>query len=933
MVGFTRGLVRLGAAVILATLSLVSAGNALAAPRSSSNIAIIEGSGAADVGTLPESGTVAGWPGDSFDQFTFTDLDQSSLDSTTLAQYDTVVLNEVFTNELSSAQEQTLSDFVTSGGKLIIHDADGTFGNDYSWLPIPASTGTPCQNCGNTNGTATIVENNSMVSNVPTSPAYVDVSELPGNTDAVGDANMLSSPNPAWSVDIHGQNDNNVGGAIHAYASDVGEIIYDGFDYDNIGSAEPSGNDWLGKVYYAELAQQWDPDGLPHSVSLVGGGGGPVPQCSRQSVTVGVVGVCADSISGQGPLLATGNVTLDGGVAVGGPLQIDTTSESITSAGPVSITLLRAAGAVQLGSATLAINGTAATDPSSGKSNLATVTLDSISFNGANALPVGGLAISMPQGNGFTMYLDAANGGGLVGSGTLALPRLGAAQLSTAAALGFYAGTPRAAQFLGGSLHIGKVTLAPGWAFDGLDLSYQSATDTWAASGGLTVPIGSLDASGSLIGGRLDSISVNVGGQEVPLGDSGFFFSDFGGGISGLVSGPLKLSASTGGFWGVPKSPVEPFYLNKVTLTVNLSGAVTLDGKVSFITDRESPVTGTMHLGIRLSPFTATGNMSAAGSLPPLAKLSLNAGAGFTAHAFTARGTGSLSMHLLDGSGDEVLSSAGVGASGTLCSHAVQVKRLGVTVTLVPKVCQTLGFAAPWSQLASLLHGSLGVLGQIVGGDPQSLVTVAVGAAARQPAAIRVPPRRNFLFIDVQSADGPPAVTLIAPGGEKYTTSPRTGPLLVARNAALGLTTITVVRPRAGVWRITHTRRGSPAALRVHAETIHSVQRLRGTGGAAGSRKHGLTASGRVTVRWRSGGLPAGVRVAILLARTRGSLVGADNLARGLRANGKLTVSARRLHSGANWLILVATLHDVPFTHVAFRGPAWRAPARANRHK
>ncbi len=919
----------LSVTAVATAVLFVSPGDALAAPRSSSNVAIIEGSGAGDVGVLPESGTVDGWPSDSFDQFTFTELGQSSIDSGTLAAYDTVVLNQVFTDELDSSQEQALSDFVTSGGKLIIHDADGTEGNDYAWLPVPASTGTSCENCGYTDGVATVVENNSMVSNDPSSPDYVDVSELPGNTDAVGDANMISGSDPRWDVDVHGQNDQNVGGAVHAYASDTGEIIYDGFDYDYIGSDEPSGNDWLAKLYFDELAQQWDPDGLPHSVPLVGGGGGPVQQCGRQSVKVGVVGVCADSITGQGTLTASGNVTLDGGIAVGGPLQIDISAGSIVSGGVVSIALLRSGGAVPIGSATLAIDGTATTDPNSGKTNLAKVTLDSISFSGADNLPVGGLAINMPEGDGFTMYLDAANGGGLVGSGTLALPKIGDTPISTAAALGFYAGTRNAAQFLGGSLHIGKVHLAPGWAFDGLDLSYQTATDTWAASGGMTVPIGSLDASGSIVGGRLDSISINVGGQEVPLGDSGFFFTDFGGGVSGMVNGPLKLSASTGGFWGVPKSPVEPIYLANVTLTVDLSGAVTLHGKVSFITEDYSPLTGEMSLGIRLSPFSATGTVSADGDLSPLAKLTLKAGAGFTTHAFTARGTGSLSMHLLDGDGDEVLSNAGVGASGTLCSHPVQVTKFGVTVTLVPKVCQTLGFAATWSQLDTLLHGNLGVLGQILGGDTQSLVTVAVGAAAGQPAAIRVPPERNFLFIDVQSAAGPPAVTLIAPGGTRYTTSPRTGPLLVSRDAALGLTTITVVRPRAGVWRISRSTPGP--ALKVHAETIHPVQQLRGTGGRGGSRRHGVTARARITVRWHSAGLPPGVRVAIVASPTRGTVIGAKTLARGLLDNGQLTVSAQRLQPGANWLILVAMLHGVPFTQLDFSGPAWRAPVRATK--
>ena len=40
------------------------------------------------------------------------------------------------------------------------------------------------------------------------------------------------------------------------FEPDSGEIIYDGFDFDSIGTDEPSGNDWLSKLYFDELSQQ-----------------------------------------------------------------------------------------------------------------------------------------------------------------------------------------------------------------------------------------------------------------------------------------------------------------------------------------------------------------------------------------------------------------------------------------------------------------------------------------------------------------------------------------------------------------------------------------------------------------------------------------------------------------------------------------------------
>jgi len=108
---------------------------------------------------------------------------------------------------------------------------------------------------------------------------------------------------------------------------------------------------------------------------------------------------------------------------------------------------------------------------------------------------------------------------------------------------------------LGGSVKFGAISLGKGWKFEGLELTYQQPTDTWTASGGLEVPIGSLHASGSLIGGSLNSLQVSLGGANVPLGDSGFFFSGFGGGFSGLVTGPLKIDASTEGYWAFPSRP------------------------------------------------------------------------------------------------------------------------------------------------------------------------------------------------------------------------------------------------------------------------------------------------------------------------------------------------------------------------------------------
>ena len=181
--------------VVILTAGICSVGQAVGTtfPRSQ-KVALIPNDGYdSSAGILPTSGTVIGRDGESFDQFDFTDLAISDIDPATLSNYDTVVLNEVNTSDLDAAARQELSAFVNGGGKLIIHDSDATNNNDYSWLPAPATTGQSCPDCGETGGSSTVVENNTMVSANPSDASYVNVAELPDNTDAVGDANLMVS--------------------------------------------------------------------------------------------------------------------------------------------------------------------------------------------------------------------------------------------------------------------------------------------------------------------------------------------------------------------------------------------------------------------------------------------------------------------------------------------------------------------------------------------------------------------------------------------------------------------------------------------------------------------------------------------------------------------------------------------------------------------
>ncbi len=865
-------------------------------------MAIVLGGGTESAGTLQTSGSVIGSEQDSFEDFGFVDLSQEEITPSTLSQYDTVVLNQVFTKSLSATQEQTLSNFVTSGGKLIIHDADGTEGNSYSWLPVPAESGTSCENCGHTDGEAKIIENNTIVSNEPSSPYYIDVNEFPGISDAVGDANVLFSNDPRWDRDIEATNDQNVRGAVDAYAQDGGLILYDGFDTDDIESTFESGNAWLQKIWYDELNQQWNPDNLPHSTPLTG----PSGHCGYDSITVGVVLVCAEHISGSpGETEASGSVVLDGGVSVGnGPVTIDQETKRISDAAPAPISLLRSQGSVSLGSASFTIEAEGTTEPISGKANVAKVTLTGASLGPLGSLRVGNLPFSLPGGSGPTLYLDSETGGGLIGAGSVSLPMLGKLETSGSLSLGFYASSPQPVIALGGAVRFGPVQLETGWKFEGLELSYQEPSNTWTASGGLEVPIGSLHASGSIVNGQLDSLAVNIGGQTVPLGDTGFFFSEFGGGFSGLVNGPLKIDASTGGYWGVPHAPFEPFYLDNVTLTVSFGGSVSLDGAVSLALKDDSPVNGQIHIKLNLHPFSATGSFSTEGQLPGVS-LRTAGGVGFTTKHFTAAENGKLKIFGLSGSGEAIVSDKGLGASGEVCGPF--------------HLCTSMALAGTWEQIGKL------DVPAIVGGEPKKLITVSGVAAAGQSARIHVPAGRRLLLITVSDSAGAPAVTLRAPGGKLYHSSRSTGTVVFTAQPQFGLTTIAVLDPRAGTWRVANAP-GEQAVLRVAAQTLGSLSLIKTAKIApTSSSRHPLSSHARITLRWRSAHLPSGVRVTIV-RRTKPDEAG-TGVVGDLRSSGRYSLPVSKLPTGRSYLTLAATLNGVPFEQTNF-GQVWRVTPR-----
>ncbi len=286
----------IGRALVLAA-TLAVAGTLLCTPamaatfmQSSSQVALIPSnipaSSPGGLGVMPISSTVSGRPDESFDKFTFKYVALSNVTTATLASFDTAVLIQVHTSDLTAAAKAALAQFVANGGKLIIHDSDETSLNDYSWLLPGAYTtkiGAGCTTCGMTSGTSTITENSGLISANPTDPTYVNISELVKYTDAVGDANLLASDDPRWFAAASGTNAGSATGAQVAYASNTGLIIYNGFDTDMIkplasgpwlcidapknicpANSHPS-VDWLAQMWYSELNKSWGPSSNPQS--------------------------------------------------------------------------------------------------------------------------------------------------------------------------------------------------------------------------------------------------------------------------------------------------------------------------------------------------------------------------------------------------------------------------------------------------------------------------------------------------------------------------------------------------------------------------------------------------------------------------------------------------------------------------------------------
>lgn len=193
--------------------------------------------------------------------------------------YDTIVLNSIcgIAGFLSNGQfKARIEGFASRGGKVLIWDSECT-STDYSNFAIPFKTSNPGQR--GAHGTLTDTEDNTLSSTNPASKSYVNLKAVAEGTDAVGDANVFTTFDPRWFLDLKATNTLGVNGAAQAYANlGKGIVIYNGLDKDDLGGGgfdptSTSGSVHLNRIWMLDLLQAWNPDGLPHANPVVNNGG------------------------------------------------------------------------------------------------------------------------------------------------------------------------------------------------------------------------------------------------------------------------------------------------------------------------------------------------------------------------------------------------------------------------------------------------------------------------------------------------------------------------------------------------------------------------------------------------------------------------------------------------------------------------------------
>lgn len=227
--------------VILVASSMV--GSAASTFSSSNNVLVINGN-TGGTGPINSADYLIGGP---FDAGVVNMYQIPVASFSSVGSNDTAILFQVDTSTLTAAQKTTLISFVTGGGKLIIWDSDAgampSAPNDYSWLPANLNFDTSVPGAiGATGGILTVTEENDLSSSNPLNTKFINTSTLINFTDAVGDANIVSTNGTDWCQDMFGQNGATPpqSGPAHMYSkldasAGNGFIIYSALDWNYAG--------------------------------------------------------------------------------------------------------------------------------------------------------------------------------------------------------------------------------------------------------------------------------------------------------------------------------------------------------------------------------------------------------------------------------------------------------------------------------------------------------------------------------------------------------------------------------------------------------------------------------------------------------------------------------------------------------------------------
>ncbi|PKP60125.1 MAG: hypothetical protein CVT89_00445 [Candidatus Altiarchaeales archaeon HGW-Altiarchaeales-2] len=215
--------------------------------------------GSANVLVTNPGGTGGGAYPYSFTTQNETTVTYTTINAALLANYDTFVMwrtCETYMTAWTAQQKTDIVNWVYNGGKLVIWDTECTDNPSYTWLPYPITTNNPGA-MGASGWHLTIVENNTLSHTDTTSPYYINTAIISSSTDAVGDANVLTTYTADWCVDMEAENYNQVTGPVHVYSRyGSGLITYSGLDADYMGGSSADAMN-LTQILVNELNQRW----------------------------------------------------------------------------------------------------------------------------------------------------------------------------------------------------------------------------------------------------------------------------------------------------------------------------------------------------------------------------------------------------------------------------------------------------------------------------------------------------------------------------------------------------------------------------------------------------------------------------------------------------------------------------------------------------